>query len=89
MWGAGHYLEQLAGEMGSRPDAGRSHVDSARIGLGVGDDLAVRRCPADRRRLSRQIAIAARRDCTFAFTPPAHESRLTSCTRWRVFLFTV
>ena len=36
---AGHHLEQLAGHMQRRADAARAHVDLARIGLGVGDEL--------------------------------------------------
>ena len=36
---AGHHLEQLAGHMGAGAGAGRRHVDLARIGLGVGDEL--------------------------------------------------
>ena len=39
---AGHHLEQLAGHMGRGPDAGRRHVDLARIGLGIGDELGNR-----------------------------------------------
>ena len=39
MFDAGHHLEQLAGDMGRGPVAGRRHVDLARIGLGVGDEL--------------------------------------------------
>ena len=36
---AGHRLEQLAGDVLHRAAAGRGHVDLARIGLGVGDEL--------------------------------------------------
>ena len=36
---AGHHLEQLAGHMRRAPVAGRRHVDLARVGLGVGDEL--------------------------------------------------
>ena len=36
---AGHHLEQFAGDMGRRSVAGRRHVDLARIGLGIGDEL--------------------------------------------------
>ena len=36
---AGHDLEQLAGDVLRGPVAGRRHVDLARIGLGVGDEL--------------------------------------------------
>ena len=39
---AGHHLEQLAGHMGPGPVAGRRHVDLARIGLGIGDELGNR-----------------------------------------------
>ena len=39
---AGHHLEQLAGHMGRGPVAGRRHVDLARIGLGIGDELGNR-----------------------------------------------
>ena len=39
---AGHHLEQFAGEMARAADAGRPHVDPARIGLGVGDELGDR-----------------------------------------------
>jgi hypothetical protein len=35
----GHHLEPFAEDMGHGPAAGRSHVDLARIGLGVGDEL--------------------------------------------------
>jgi hypothetical protein len=34
-----HYLEQLTKNMGRRPDTGRGHIDFARIGLGVGNEL--------------------------------------------------
>jgi len=36
---AGHHLEQLAGEMGGASDTTRRHVELARIGLDVGDEL--------------------------------------------------
>ena len=36
---AGHHLEQLAGDMERTPGAARRHVDLARIGLGIGDEL--------------------------------------------------
>src|SRR5262249_32970597 len=36
---ARHHLEPFAEDMGHGPAAGRSHVDLARIGLGVGDEL--------------------------------------------------
>ena len=36
---AGHELEQFAGDMLRAADAGRCHVELARIGLGVGDEL--------------------------------------------------
>ena len=36
---AGHHLEQLADHMRAAPVARRGHVDLARIGLGVGDEL--------------------------------------------------
>ena len=36
---AGHHLEQLAGDMDAAAVAGRRHVDLARIGLGIGDEL--------------------------------------------------
>ena len=39
---AGHHLEQLAGDMWRAPVAGRRHVDLARIGLGIGDELGNR-----------------------------------------------
>ena len=39
---AGHHLEQLAGHMGRGPVAGRRHVELARIGLGIGDELGNR-----------------------------------------------
>ena len=39
---AGHHLEQLAGHVREPADAGRRHVDLARIGLGVGDELGNR-----------------------------------------------
>jgi hypothetical protein len=37
--GTGHHLELFAEQMGRGPAAGRSHVDLARIGIGVGDEL--------------------------------------------------
>ena len=36
---AGHHLEQLAGNMGEVAGAVRGHVDLARIGLGISDEL--------------------------------------------------
>ena len=39
---AGHHLEQLARQMARGPVAGRRHVDLARIGLGIGDELGNR-----------------------------------------------
>ena len=39
---AGHHLEQLAGYMGGVPVPARRHVDLARIGLGIGDELGNR-----------------------------------------------
>src|SRR5262245_29447693 len=39
---AGHHLEQLAGNMASTPNAARRHIDLARIGLGVRDELGNR-----------------------------------------------
>src|SRR5262249_62419737 len=36
---AGHHLEPFTEERGHGPAAGRSHVDLAGIGLGVGDEL--------------------------------------------------
>ena len=36
---AGHELEQLAGDMLRAADAGRCHVDLARIGFGIGDEF--------------------------------------------------
>src|SRR5262249_7884875 len=38
----GHHLEPFAEDMGHGPAAGRSHVDLARIGLGVGNELRER-----------------------------------------------
>src|SRR5215831_16702863 len=35
----GHHLEQLARDMGAAPAAGRGHVDLARIGFRIGDEL--------------------------------------------------
>ena len=35
----GHHHEQLAENMGRAPDAGRRHVELARIGLGISDKL--------------------------------------------------
>src|SRR5262249_10196584 len=35
----GHHLEPFAEDVGHGPAAGRSHVDLARTGLGVGDEL--------------------------------------------------
>ena len=37
--GAGHQLEQLAGEVARAANPGRSHVDLAGIALGVGNEL--------------------------------------------------
>jgi hypothetical protein len=34
-----HHLEQLAHDMGAAPAAGRGHVDLARIGIRIGDEL--------------------------------------------------
>jgi hypothetical protein len=39
---ASHHLEQLAGHMAPGSVAGRRHVDLARIGFGVGDELGDR-----------------------------------------------
>ena len=39
---AGHQLEQFAGEMAGAADAGRPHIDPARIGLCVDDELGDR-----------------------------------------------
>ena len=36
---AGHHLEQFTDDVLRRAVAGRRHVDSARIGLGIGDEL--------------------------------------------------
>src|SRR3954451_12696489 len=36
---AGHHFEQLAGQMRPRPVAGRTHVDFARVSLGVCDEF--------------------------------------------------
>src|SRR4029079_9149063 len=36
---ASHHLEQFAGDMRARTDAGRRHVDPVRIGPSVGDEL--------------------------------------------------
>src|SRR5262249_38090509 len=36
---AGHHLKQLAEYMASTPNAGRRHIDLARIGFRVGDEL--------------------------------------------------
>src|SRR5215471_14505070 len=36
---AGHHLEELAREVGYTSIAARRHVDFARIGLGIGDEL--------------------------------------------------
>ena len=36
---AAHQLEELAGHMGRRPDASRGHVELARVGLGIVDEL--------------------------------------------------
>src|SRR5262249_53255421 len=35
----GHHFEQLTCDVTRRPAAGRCHIDLARIGLGVGDEL--------------------------------------------------
>ena len=39
---SGHELEQFAGHVRRRADAGRRHVDLARIGLGIGDEFGDR-----------------------------------------------
>jgi hypothetical protein len=39
---ASHHLEQLAVDMGSAAVAGCRHIDFARIGLGVGNELGDR-----------------------------------------------
>ena len=44
---AGHHLEQLAGNMWTRCRCRRRHVDLARIGLGVGDELGNRLAGTD------------------------------------------
>ena len=40
--GAGQHHEQLAGDMSGVTDAGRRHVDLARVGLGIGDEFGDR-----------------------------------------------
>ena len=40
--GAGQHHEQLADDMGGVADAGRRHVDRARVGLGIGDEFGDR-----------------------------------------------
>ena len=39
---AGHHPEQLAEYVAGTPNAGRRHVDLARIGLGIGNELGNR-----------------------------------------------
>jgi len=39
---ASHHLEQLAGYMAGGSDTGRSQIDLARAGLGIGDELGNR-----------------------------------------------
>ena len=55
---AGHELEQFAGHMRRRADAGRRHVDLARIGLGIGDELRDR-FGRKRRHHDHDVGIAA------------------------------
>ena len=35
----GHHLEEFAKDMGYGPVAGRSHIELARIGFGIGDEF--------------------------------------------------
>jgi hypothetical protein len=59
--GAGQHHEQLAGDMSGVADAGRRHVDLARVGLGIGDEFG------DRLGWQRRVDLHDER--------PAHEAR--------------